>query len=125
MLCFEKAADLLTPDLPLEKIMESIKHIPAPVHINPELCIRPKHPGVARPDIHFTESEMALLDLSLEMGFTREKLRAVIETISKETFNVKDISSDLFAKIDRAKINNIKYEVLIKTLDLFYFLLML
>jgi hypothetical protein len=37
MLCFEKAADLLTPDLPLEKIMESIKHIPAPVHINPEL----------------------------------------------------------------------------------------
>jgi hypothetical protein len=65
---------------------------------------------------------MALLDLSLEMGFTREKLRAVIETISKETFNVKDISSDLFAKIDRAKINNIQYEVLIKTLDLLYFL---
>jgi hypothetical protein len=65
---------------------------------------------------------MALLDLSLEMGFTREKLKAVIETISKETFNVKYISSDLFAKIDRAKINNIQYEVLIKTLDLLYFL---
>jgi hypothetical protein len=80
---------------------------------------------VARPEIHFTESEMALLDLSLEMGFTRATLKAVIETISKETFNVKDISSDLFAKIDRAKINNIKYEVLIKTLDLFYFLHML
>jgi hypothetical protein len=81
---------------------ESIKHIPVPVQINPELrlCIRPNHPGVTRPEIHFSESELALLNLSLEMGFTRAKLKAVIETIGKETFNVKDISSDLIAKVD-------------------------
>ena len=113
MLCFEKAAELLTPDISFANIMKSIKHIPVPVQINPELCVRPNPPGITRPEIHFSESELALLNLSLEMGFTRAKLKAVIETISKETFNVKDFSSDLFAKIDRAKINNIKGKVLI------------
>lgn len=47
----------------------------------------------------------------MDLGLTRDKLKAVIATIGQETFNVKDISSDLFAKIDRAKINNIAYEV--------------
>ena len=111
MSCFERAADLLTPDITLERLMQSIKLIPIPVQFDPENCVQPDHPGVQRSDIHFSESELALFKLSMDLGLTRDKLKAVIATISQETFNVKDISSDLFAKIDRAKINNIAYEV--------------
>ena len=114
VLSLERAADLLTPDIPFEKMMESLAHIPLPVQFDEELCVQSNHPGVARPNIHFTESELSLFKSSMELWLTRDKLQAFIETIRNNMFNVKDISSDPLAKLDRAHIQNILYQVLRK-----------
>ena len=92
VLSFERAADMLVPDISLDRMMDSIKSVPLPTPIDPNECIIHHDFALHRPDIHFSESELRLFKLSAELGLGRQKLKAVIETISNESFNVQDVS---------------------------------
>lgn len=107
----ERASTLLVPKASLVQILSSIKKIPLPEQTLPDSSVVLTPPSSRRLSTHFSESEIAMLNLAVKRRFTRETTKDIIKTVQDPSFNPQDISSDIFAKIDREDLGNMSFEV--------------